>query len=102
MPYDSKTGIYAIKDWIQVPDRVTIPEFMFDYQAKARPSVAGRPWLIDSKTGRTLTYEDCKSRTESVAKAFHSLGLGPDSTVVIFSPNEVSRRVVAAPRTSCQ
>ncbi|KAM0792414.1 hypothetical protein ACM66B_005092 [Microbotryomycetes sp. NB124-2] len=94
MPFDPKTGIYATKDKITVPLGMTIPDFMFDHDgeqgaAPRRPARQGSTWLIDSKTGRTLTFEDCKRRTESIARAFHSVGLGEDDTLLVFSQNDV-------------
>ncbi|KAK4058762.1 hypothetical protein OIO90_000207 [Microbotryomycetes sp. JL221] len=94
MPYDAKTGIYATKERITVPDGLTIPDFMFDHEdacgaAPKRPRREGATWFIDSKTGRQVTFEQAKARTESVARAFHSAGLKEDESLVIFSPNEI-------------
>ncbi|KAK4053025.1 hypothetical protein OIV83_001759 [Microbotryomycetes sp. JL201] len=94
MPYNPETGIYATQDKVTVPLGMTIPDFMFGHEdacgsAPRRPRRENSTWLIDSKTGRTLTFEDCKRRTGSIARAFYSIGLEEDHTLLIFSPNEV-------------
>ncbi|SCV69418.1 BQ2448_2438 [Microbotryum intermedium] len=99
MPYDAKKGIYtsALPD-APLPanlDTLSIYEFLFGpvYEpvgpgAVKRTQREGAVWLIDSVTGRTLTYEQAHERTLDIAKGFAKRGLGQGDTVVIFSSNE--------------
>ena len=67
------------------------PESKYDNPAQVqRTARENAVWLIDSLTGRTLTYKETHARTLDVARALHTAyGLGEDDTLGIFSGNEV-------------
>jgi acyl-CoA synthetase (AMP-forming)/AMP-acid ligase II len=98
MPYDPQTQIYTNGDRIDIPGQ-SIFDFMFEYtgsaNAPSRPQVQDPTWLIDSANGNTYTRSTALERTENIARGFHSMGLGPDDAVAIFSSNEVSQRCPA-------
>ncbi|KDE02795.1 hypothetical protein MVLG_06687 [Microbotryum lychnidis-dioicae p1A1 Lamole] len=100
MPYNAQTGIYtsALPDAPLPPnlDTISIYDFLFGPVFKpVGPGAVQRNqredsvWLIDSVTGKTLTYEQAHQRTLDIAKGFKKRGLEEGNTVVIFSPNEV-------------
>lgn len=44
-----------------IPDDLTLPQFMLDYQHLARPvRKDGIPWLIEDSTGRRIGFEEVK------------------------------------------
>ncbi|BGP38030.1 hypothetical protein JCM10449v2_001957 [Rhodotorula kratochvilovae] len=99
MPFDPQTGIYtSALAKVALPDRaLSIYEFLFENDkpysaasdALARPDPAGRTWLIDANSPRTLTFEQARARTDDLARAFDSKGLTEGKTVLVFSPNDV-------------
>lgn len=105
MPYSSATNIYRsqIPKAVIPTEPLSLFEFMFEWESTPaltnyevpvnvqRQKKEGSTWLIDSITGRTLTFEGARERTMDIAKALHcSYGLGEDDTLVLFSGNEVS------------
>jgi hypothetical protein len=105
MPYSRATNIYKS----QIPkaslptEPLSLFEFMFEWESTPaltnyevpvhvqRQKKEGSTWLIDSITGRTLTFEGARERTLDIARGLHSsYGLGEDDTLVLFSGNEVS------------
>ncbi|KAI0943151.1 hypothetical protein AcV7_002378 [Taiwanofungus camphoratus] len=76
-----------------VPDHLTLAQFMLDYHHVSKPVVAAEqsnPWLIEDATGRQITYQEIRTRTQGLANALSSRwGIGEDDAVCIFSPNHV-------------
>ncbi|KAF8630887.1 hypothetical protein AX17_005245 [Amanita inopinata Kibby_2008] len=97
-----------------IPDDITIPQFMFDYVHPNRPERDSRvPWLIDNDTGKQLFSDDIRQRTYSLANALkirYNIGTlwvcslfyrqrlltvsgmpfaGEDDVVLIFSRNHI-------------
>jgi hypothetical protein len=99
MFYDSKTSIYTGAPPAVIPDGLSLYDFMFQWRSSATPGATTRPdpvnstWLIDAPTGRTLDYKGAHDRTIDLARAFNSLGVGVDDAVLLFSSNEVRRRI---------
>lgn len=93
MPYNPETKLYTHGDKIDIPGQ-SIYDFVFEYKGSGKPQGDDLLWLIDSANGRTLTRKATLERTHNIARAFHSLGLGPDDALAIFSSNEVSDRLV--------
>ncbi|THH06349.1 hypothetical protein EW145_g4156 [Phellinidium pouzarii] len=79
-----------------IPDDVSTAQFLLDSHHPTRPLRSGNiPWLIEDKTGRTIGYEELRSRTYGLANAMHARwGIGNDDVVCIFSPNHVDYPVV--------
>lgn len=94
MLFDKTTSIYRGAEPTQIPDGLDIYDFMFSWRgaegATPRPDPTASTWLIDAKDGRTLDFQGAKDRTDAVARAWHSLGVGAGDAVCIFSSNEVS------------
>ncbi|KAL5494986.1 hypothetical protein ACEPAI_448 [Sanghuangporus weigelae] len=74
-----------------IPDDLTIAQFMLDAQHPIRPvRTENVPWLIEESTGRSVGFEELRSRTYGLANAMHMRwGIGEDDVVCIFSPNHV-------------
>ncbi|ORY58666.1 hypothetical protein BCR35DRAFT_355360 [Leucosporidium creatinivorum] len=93
MYYDPKTSIYTGAPPAVIPDGLSLYDFMFHWRSTPnstkRPDPTNSTWLIDSLDGRTLSFEGAHERTLNIARAFHSLGVGSDDCVLLFSGNEV-------------
>lgn len=104
--YSAKSGIYQSKvTAVLIPEDLSIFEFMFDYAPPAPVSYYDNPaparrrpweqrkharWLTDALTGRSLTAQQCLTRTEAIARALsQGFSLGHDDVLGIFSGNEV-------------
>lgn len=47
-----------------VPDNLTVPQFIFDYEHASRPArSAGIPWLIEDETGRKIGEHEVSRTT---------------------------------------
>lgn len=67
---------------------ITIPEMSLAEFVLARAHTRGsRPALIDSVTGRTITYAQLPSLVDRAAAGFARLGLGKGDVCAILSPN---------------
>jgi len=73
------------------PDDLSIPQFTLDIAYPGRPNrPPGHPWLIDDKSGKQYSLENCRSRTNALASALYwRYNLQEDSVAVIFSPNHL-------------
>ncbi|EUC61072.1 acetyl-CoA synthetase-like protein [Rhizoctonia solani AG-3 Rhs1AP] len=74
------------------PTDVSIPQFFLDSNHPLRPiRGSDSPWFIEDETGRTVGFEEVRSRTWGLANGIR--GRWPDITeddvVCIFSPNNV-------------
>ncbi|GAA5901354.1 hypothetical protein JCM8208_001774 [Rhodotorula glutinis] len=101
MPFDQHTGIYT-RDLpkVALPQQaLSIYDFLFAPKAAAfegssgarleRPDPTGRTWLIDAASSRQYTFEQTRTRTDDLARAFHAKGLKAGETVLVFSPNDL-------------
>jgi acyl-CoA synthetase (AMP-forming)/AMP-acid ligase II len=74
-----------------IPDHLTIPQFMFEYEHPNRPtrdsSVA---WMIENDTGRRLFGEDIRRRTFALANSLKiKYNFGEDDVALIYSRNHI-------------
>ncbi|KAL5535772.1 hypothetical protein ACEPAF_3866 [Sanghuangporus sanghuang] len=74
-----------------IPDDLTVAQFMLDVQHPMRPvRTENVPWLIEESTGRSVGFEELRSRTYGLANVMHMRwGIGEDDVVCIFLPNHV-------------
>ncbi|KAL5519237.1 hypothetical protein ACEPAH_920 [Sanghuangporus vaninii] len=74
-----------------IPDDLTVAQFMLDVQHPIRPvRTENVPWLIEESTGRSVGFEELRSRTYGLANAMHMRWeIGEDDVVCILSPNHV-------------
>ncbi|KAH7108113.1 phenylacetyl-CoA ligase [Auriculariales sp. MPI-PUGE-AT-0066] len=73
----------------QLPDDMTVAQFMLDSTNALRGAPPDGPWLIDSVSGRSYTVAEVKSRVTGLANALARRGVGEDDVVCIFSPNTI-------------
>ncbi|KAJ7320879.1 amp dependent CoA ligase [Mycena albidolilacea] len=75
----------------QIPDDMTLEEFMLDYSHKLRPvRPAGTPWLVVDKTGRKVGLDEIRTRTRGLEVGVKSqFGICEDDVVLIFSKNHI-------------
>ncbi|KAM6498476.1 amp dependent CoA ligase [Amanita muscaria] len=74
-----------------IPDDLTIPQFIFDYQAPSRP-VRSRhvPWFIEDHSGRKVLGDEVRQRTYDLAYALRAtLQLKDGDVVCLFSVNDI-------------
>ncbi|KAG8695152.1 hypothetical protein FRC08_008005 [Ceratobasidium sp. 394] len=71
-------------------DDQTIPQFILDSAHPLRP-VRDSPWLIEDETGRTIGFEEVRTRVWGLANAISGRwpDIAGDDVVCIFSPNNV-------------
>ncbi|RDB15263.1 4-coumarate--CoA ligase-like 7 [Hypsizygus marmoreus] len=74
-----------------IPDDLTIPQFIFDCQHESRPTRrADIPWFIEDETGRKIGEDELRNRTSGLALGLRSkFGIKEDDVVLIFSRNHV-------------
>ncbi|KAF9561069.1 acetyl-CoA synthetase-like protein [Agrocybe pediades] len=74
-----------------IPDDITVPQFIFDYEHKPRPKrTSGVPWLIQDETGRKIHEKELRDRTHGLANALRiKYGIGENDVVLLFSRNHV-------------
>lgn len=93
--YDAKTGLYSSPlPSVKLPETgLSLYDFVFEFKGMEgtaeRPDATNATWLIDAPTGKTYTRAGALERTDNIARAFHSLGVGPGKAVTIFSSNEI-------------
>ncbi|KAI0943773.1 hypothetical protein AcW1_002856 [Taiwanofungus camphoratus] len=84
-----------------VPDHLTLAQFMLDYHHVSKPVVAAEqsnPWLIEDATGRQITYQEIRTRTQGLANALSARwGIGEDDAGTDTAPN-LSQLLRADPR----
>ena len=73
---------------IDVIEDMDIASFMFDYRGSGRQDPTGRTWYIEAETGKELKFEDCRTKTDNLAKALKAeYGIGKNDILAIYSPN---------------
>ncbi|KAG5716650.1 4-coumarate--CoA ligase-like 7 [Termitomyces sp. T112] len=74
-----------------IPDYLTVPQFIFDYQHECRPvRIPSATWLIEDETGRGIGEEELRRRTFGLANALKTtFGIEDGDVVLIFSRNHV-------------
>ncbi|OCH88436.1 phenylacetyl-CoA ligase [Obba rivulosa] len=74
-----------------VPDNLTIPQFIFGASHPYRPEVKEDvPWLIDDSTGRRIGGEEIRTRADALANGlFYRWHIQENDVVCLFSPNHV-------------
>ncbi|XP_006454976.1 putative acyl-CoA synthetase [Agaricus bisporus var. bisporus H97] len=80
-----------------IPDHLTLPQFMWDTSAVARPHRGPEiPYFIEEATGRKIFEEEASpSATYALAKALRlKWDIGKDAVVCVFSPNDVDYAVL--------
>ncbi|KAJ7855940.1 amp dependent CoA ligase [Mycena olivaceomarginata] len=74
----------------QIPDELTIAEFMLDYRHPLRPAQGTAPCLIEDATGRAVYLHELRERTLALAQALsEKYKIGEKDVVLICSPNHV-------------
>ncbi|KAF7299230.1 Phenylacetyl-CoA ligase [Mycena indigotica] len=81
-----------------VPDHLTIPQFMLDsgYVDTLRPKRPGHgPFLIDDASGRKVSLDELRDRTQALANVLSSVySIGEEDVVLVFSRNHLDYPVV--------
>ncbi|CAL1695160.1 unnamed protein product [Somion occarium] len=74
-----------------IPDNLTIPQFILDGRHPVRPNNEFlNPWLIEESTGRSVGFEQVRTRTYGLANALASRWkIGENDVVCIFSSNHI-------------
>ncbi|KAJ1302096.1 hypothetical protein OPQ81_000927 [Rhizoctonia solani] len=81
-----------IPDSYSPPTDVSIPQFFLDSTHPLRPiRGSGSPWFIEDETGRTVEFEEVRSRTWGLANGIKGRwpSIAEDDVVCLFSPNNV-------------
>ncbi|TFK24405.1 acetyl-CoA synthetase-like protein [Coprinopsis marcescibilis] len=79
----------------QVPEDVTLAQFMLDYDHEIRPERGTVPCLIEPSSSRSVLFDELKSRTRGLATAFQSkYQVGNEDVVMIASHNHIDYPVV--------
>ncbi|KAF8755494.1 acetyl-CoA synthetase [Rhizoctonia solani] len=82
-----------ISDSCSPPTDVSIPQFFLDSTHPLRPiRSSDSPWFIEDETGRTIGFEEVRSRTWGLANVVKHSQFKPiveDDVVCIYSPNNV-------------
>ncbi|KAF7307183.1 Phenylacetyl-CoA ligase [Mycena indigotica] len=75
----------------EIPDNLTIPQFIFDTAQPTRPARPDSvPWLIEDHSGKRIGLDELRLRTTGLANALSlKWGIREDSVVCLFSPNHV-------------
>ncbi|KZT64334.1 acetyl-CoA synthetase-like protein [Daedalea quercina L-15889] len=82
----------------EVPHNLTIPQFLLDVDLHpSKPALPSRaPCMIEDATGRTVSFDEIRTRTAALANALHSrFQIGENDVVCICTPNHVDFPVVA-------
>ncbi|THH18569.1 hypothetical protein EW146_g2444 [Bondarzewia mesenterica] len=87
--------IYSQAPVPYIPDNLTIPQFFLDSHHPLRPiRTAGFPVFIEDKTGRTIGFEEARTRAYGLANGLSlQFGMGEDDVVCLFAPNHVDYAV---------
>ncbi|ELU44361.1 phenylacetyl-CoA ligase [Rhizoctonia solani AG-1 IA] len=81
-----------ISDSCSPPTDVSIPQFFLDSTHPLRPiRSSDSPWFIEDETGRTIGFEEVRSRTWGLANGVRGRwpSILEDDVVCIYSPNNV-------------
>lgn len=73
----------------QLPDDLTVAQFMLDYEHPLRNKPVDDKWFIQESTGKSYSRTDCKTRTQGLANALSRRGIGENDVVCIYSPNSI-------------
>lgn len=78
---------------VSPPDNLTIPQFLLDGVSRhiTYPQrLVGTPCLIEDHTGKQVTLEELRDRTDCIATAlrFH-WNIGEDTIATIIAPNHI-------------
>lgn len=76
---------------IQVPDNLTLPEFVLKDAELYADNVA----FVEAVTGKKITYREVVRDTGRFAKALRSLGLRKGHVVIVVLPNVAEYAIVA-------
>lgn len=76
---------------VQVPDNVTLPEFVLQNAELYADNVA----FVEVVTGKKITYGEVVRDTRRFSKALRSLGLRKGHVVVVVLPNVAEYAIVA-------
>lgn len=78
-------------DCPEVPDDLSIPQFFLDSWHSLRPMrPVGSPWFIDDESGKTLDYEQIRSRSYGLARGLKTRwNIEEDEVVATFSFNHI-------------
>ncbi|CAE6460724.1 unnamed protein product [Rhizoctonia solani] len=74
------------------PTDVSIPQFFLDSTHPLRPiRESGSPWFIEDETGRTVGFEEVRTRTWGLANGVRRRwpSITEDDVVCLFSPNNI-------------
>ncbi|KAF9502460.1 phenylacetyl-CoA ligase [Pleurotus eryngii] len=73
----------------EIPDDLSIPQFMLDYKHPCMPyRPENVPWLTEDHSGRSIGFQEIKSRTHGLANAMSiKWNIRQNDVVCIFSPN---------------
>ncbi|KAF8651008.1 hypothetical protein AX16_004966 [Volvariella volvacea WC 439] len=83
-----------------IPDDLTVPQFIFDFKHPSRPKrIGGKgttyegvvpPWFIEDETGRKISETELRERTDALANALKArFSIKDDDVVLLFSRNHV-------------
>lgn len=74
-----------------IPDDLTLPQFILDSQHLVRPiRKDGIPWFVDDGTGKKIGFEELRARTFGLANALSfKYNLKENDVALIFSPNHI-------------
>ncbi|KAJ7935443.1 amp dependent CoA ligase [Mycena leptocephala] len=74
----------------QVPDNLTIAQFMLEFQHPLRPAQGAIPCLIEDATGRQVSLDELRDRTLGLSQALsEKYKIGENQVVMLCSPNHV-------------
>ncbi|XP_057729618.1 4-coumarate--CoA ligase-like 1 [Arachis stenosperma] len=76
---------------VQVPDNVTLPEFVLENAELYANKVA----FVDGVSEKAMTYSEVVRDTKRLSKALRSLGLRKGNVVIVVLPNVVEYGVIA-------
>ncbi|CEL63170.1 hypothetical protein RSOLAG1IB_05210 [Rhizoctonia solani AG-1 IB] len=86
-----------IPDSSSPPTDVSIPQFFLDSTHPLRPiRSSDSPWFIEDETGRSVGFEEVRSRTWGLANGVRGRwpSIAEDDVVCLYSPNNVDYMVV--------
>ncbi|PIA40057.1 hypothetical protein AQUCO_02500046v1 [Aquilegia coerulea] len=83
----SSTGNYSSK-WnspvLPQTPHLSLPSFLF---SQLSPDALLKPAFIDAKSGKSISYGELRSLTNTVAHVLHSLGIKKGDVVLVVAPN---------------
>ncbi|KAF7297831.1 hypothetical protein MKEN_01406900 [Mycena kentingensis (nom. inval.)] len=74
----------------EVPDDVSLPQFMLNYSHPLRAAQGSIPCFIENETGRKVFLDEIRERTAALATVLkEKYGIGDGQVVLLSSPNSV-------------